>query len=153
VCHCPKCEFITQLNFPFKAIFYNLIEFLLTKITQNSIFFTPFFFSNFFSLNPIYWKFSTISRAHLNFLIILNLYLNEFSMKKLLNIQWLFHYGLKHYEINSVHTYTTRAFQEYQEHNKRCYGLGDLNIVTNKTNKLPSFIRRYIVPCANNKST
>jgi hypothetical protein len=47
----------------------------------------------------------------------------------------------KHYETNFVHTLLMRAFQWYQEHGKRHYGLGNLN-VTNKTNKLPSFIDR-----------
>jgi hypothetical protein len=41
--------------------------------------------------------------------------------------------------------YSSRAFQLYQEHDKRHYGLIDLNVTNNKTkqNKLPSFIYRF----------
>jgi hypothetical protein len=42
-----------------------------------------------------------------------------------------------------VHPYSSRAFQWYQEHGKRHHGLGDLNM-TNKTNKPPSFIDRFL---------
>jgi hypothetical protein len=47
----------------------------------------------------------------------------------------------KHYEINSIQHNSMKAVQQYQEHDpkkKHC----DLEIsnVTNKTNKLPSFI-------------
>jgi len=36
-CHWPKCELVTKWIFPSKIIFCNLIEFLMTKTTQNSI--------------------------------------------------------------------------------------------------------------------
>ncbi len=45
----------------------------------------------------------------------------------------------KHYETNSMYPYSSRAFQRYQEHDERHYGLRNLK-VTNKTNKLPSLI-------------
>ncbi len=59
------------------------------------------------------------------------------------NIQSLLPCRLKHYETNSVHHYSLRAFQWYQEHGKRCCGLGDVNM-TKKTKKtLSSFMDRY----------
>jgi hypothetical protein len=59
-------------------------------------------------------------------------------VKILFNIHYLIQGRLKHYGTNPIHPYSLRAFQWYQDHGKRCHGLGDLN-VTNKTNKLPSF--------------
>ncbi len=63
-------------------------------------------------------------------------------MKILFHIQWLLHCGKTLWnQLNSMHPYSWRAFQWYQEHSKRYCdfkeGLGDLNM-TNKTNKLPS---------------
>jgi len=46
---------------------------------------------------------------------------------------------LKHYETNLIHPYSLKPFQQHQEHDKTHHGLGDFN-VTNKSNKLPSFI-------------
>ncbi len=47
-------------------------------------------------------------------------------------------------ETNSVCPYSLRAFQQqYQEHGKRCHGLGDLNM-TNKQNKQNTFLHRQI---------
>jgi hypothetical protein len=44
--------------------------------------------------------------------------------------------GLKRYETNWVHPYSSRAFQSDQECNKRHCDLRDLKM-TNKQNKLP----------------
>jgi hypothetical protein len=69
--------------------------------------------------------------------------LNEFLMKKRFNIQYIFHCGLKHYAINSMHLYSLKDFQQYQEHGKRHFGLGIFNI-TNKTNNQLSFIVKLV---------
>ncbi len=50
------------------------------------------------------------------------------------------HHGYKHYYITLVHPYSM-MFWWYQEHIKRCHGLGDLDM-TNKMNKLPSLTNR-----------
>jgi hypothetical protein len=50
---------------------------------------------------------------------------------------------LKHYETNSTHLHSSRAFQQYQKCDKRHHGLGDLNMA-NKTNKQPFFIDRSL---------
>jgi hypothetical protein len=57
----------------------------------------------------------------------------------------------KLYETNSVDPYSSRAFLWYQEPEKRCHGLGDLN-ATNKQNKqgvchtvaLPFYIKKCL---------
>ncbi len=49
----------------------------------------------------------------------------------------------KHYETNFVHPLLVRAFQWYQEHGKRHYGLGELNM-TNKQNQQTTFFHRQI---------
>jgi hypothetical protein len=66
-------------------------------------------------------------------------HLNEFSWK--ICFQWL-HCKLKHYETNLIHPYSLKTFQQHQKHDKTHHGLGDFN-VTNKSNKLPSFIDKY----------
>jgi hypothetical protein len=50
---------------------------------------------------------------------------------------------MKYYEITSVHMYSLKAFQWYQDHDKGCHELRDLN-VTNKTkqNKQTSLISK-----------
>ncbi len=47
----------------------------------------------------------------------------------------------KHYQTTSMHPYSLRAFQQYQEHSEGNMVWRMLN-VTNKTNKLPSLINR-----------
>ncbi len=43
----------------------------------------------------------------------------------------------KHSETNSMQPYSWRAFQSFQEHDKRCHGSG-------QTNKQTTFLHRYI---------
>jgi hypothetical protein len=47
----------------------------------------------------------------------------------------------KHYETNFVHPLLIRAFQWYQEHGKRHYGLGELKM-TKKQNQQTTFLHR-----------
>ncbi len=63
------------------------------------------------------------------------------------NIQQLFHHKSKHYETNSMHPYSTKAFQTHQKCNKRHCGLGDLN-VTNKQNKQITFLHICMTICS-----
>jgi len=48
---------------------------------------------------------------------------------------------MKYYETNPMHLYISRPFQGYPEHRKKCRGSLELSV----TNKLPSFIDRYIM--------
>jgi hypothetical protein len=73
-------------------------------------------------------------RLHAKFPYVFCFDLNDFLMKKLFNIQYLLHCRSKHYETNLVHPYSLKAFQQYNEHGNKHYGLGDFNM-TNKTNK------------------
>jgi hypothetical protein len=54
---------------------------------------------------------------------------------------------MKYYETNPMHLYLSRAFQGYPEHRKKCRGSVELSVTnkTKQTNKLPSFIDRYIM--------
>jgi hypothetical protein len=85
------------------------------------------------SRNPI------VLRVHPNSFTIFSFDLNKISMKFLFNIQQLFHHKSKHYETNSMHPYSPKAFQTHQKCNKRHCGLGDFN-VTNKQNKQITFL-------------
>jgi hypothetical protein len=49
------------------------------------------------------------------------------------------------YETNSVHPYSSRAFQQYQKHKKKHCGLGDLTWGTLETNNWSSFINRWVI--------
>jgi hypothetical protein len=40
-----------------------------------------------------------------------------------------------------MHPYPSRVFKQYQEHNKRCHGVGDINTSDKQTNNLPSEIK------------
>ncbi len=98
------------------------------------------------SRNPI------VLRVHPNSFTIFSFDLNKISMKFLFNIQQLFHRKSKHYETNSMHPYSTKAFQTHQKCNKRHCGLGDFN-VTNKQNKQITFLHYSVwqfapIPCA-----
>jgi hypothetical protein len=59
-------------------------------------------------------------------------------MKKTFNIQELKskHHGAKH-----AHPSLSRAFQRHQEHNLK--HLDEVDFITTKQNKLPSFINRF----------
>jgi hypothetical protein len=64
-------------------------------------------------------------------------------MKKSFNIQEFLHHKSKRHETKLMHPSSSRAFQSDQERNLKHPSSMDL-IVLNKTNKLPSFIDRYI---------
>jgi len=49
------------------------------------------------------------------------------------------HHKSKQYKTTLVHLYSWRAFQQNQEHNGECHGMGDHN-VTNKQNKETNFL-------------
>jgi hypothetical protein len=68
------------------------------------------------------------------------IYLN-FLWENLIKIQYLPHLKCKKYEIPFIKSYSSRAFQSYQEHRVRQDCLGDLTL-KNKTNKVPSVIHR-----------
>jgi hypothetical protein len=88
-------------------------------------------------------SFPTIPKVHPSSLINFCFDLNEFLMKKLFNIQSLLPCRWKHYETNSVHHDSLRAFHRYQEHGQRCHGLGDVNMTKKTKKSLPSFVDRY----------
>jgi hypothetical protein len=83
VYHRLKCELVTQLCFPPKTIFCNLIEFSMTKTTQNSISLTPQVkkFPNSFIRSLLIKGFSIMLRAHPNFPLNFYFNLNEFVWK------------------------------------------------------------------------
>ncbi len=62
-------------------------------------------------------------------------------MKKLFNIQELWHRKSKNHVTKPMHPSSLRAFQRHQEHNLKHLGLVDL--ITIKQNKLTSFIDRW----------
>ncbi len=118
-----------------KPFFGNLIEFPTTKIYSKFNIFhrlglkickSP-------SLNPTHEGLPSGTKSLPKFLYTFSFDLNEFSVKILFNIQSFFHLSSKHYETISMHLYSLKAFQQYQECGKRCHGLGDLNM-TNKNN-------------------
>jgi hypothetical protein len=74
------------------------------------------------------------------FLIFFGKNVFEYSTKKL-------HHMSKHYQTAYVYPYSLRIFQQYQEHGKGCFGLGDFNVSQKHTKqtKLPSFIHMFFV--------
>jgi len=85
-----------------------------------------------------------LTRECPNPLIICSFDLNEISLKILFNIQQLIHCRWKNYETNSMHPYSSRAYQWYQKPHNRPHDLGDLNMTnkTKQTNKQTNSLHR-----------
>jgi len=83
-------------------------------------------------------SFLTITKVCPNSIIIF--LLKRIFMKYLFSI--IFDYKLKHCEPNLIHLYSLKTCQRHQKHDKTHHGFGDFN-VTNKSNKLLSFIDKY----------
>jgi hypothetical protein len=88
-----------------------------------------------------------IPRACSNSTINLSFNLNGFSMKTIFQYSitsLLLHHRVKHYETKPTgcSPYSSRAFQWYQERNRRCHGLGDLKGTTKQNKQTITFLDR-----------
>jgi hypothetical protein len=83
--------------------------------------------------------------VHPNSIIIFSFDLEEFSMKKSLNIHNFSTLGQNIMKPTQSTSYSSRAFEQYQKCNKRCcnlrcFNLRDLNVTQRKKQNLPSYI-------------
>ncbi len=129
-CHCPKCECVTRLVFPFKIFFFNLMEFSVKKLLKIQYLLHPrsknfqIIFSKSYSLRAFQW-YQTHAQI---FLYFFSFDLNELSMKNCSIFNLFFPpkvVTLWNQLCAPLHS--LKAFQWYQECSKRCYGLGVLN--------------------------
>jgi hypothetical protein len=65
----------------------------------------------------------------------------------LLNIQYFFHHN--NYEINLIHPYPLRAFQQYRKHGKKHSSLGDFNDRKKASNSLCNGFAQYYMTMIN----
>jgi len=82
-----------------------------------------------------------------NSIVIIFYNLNEFLMKKKLNIQNIFHCRLKHYTINSMHPYFIEGFPMIPRAWQKALRVG--NFQHDKQNKKSTFLHNHIDPNVN----